>query len=72
MNERNEAYSAGDNTAVVDVAVMLGDDLRDWRTWLAANGPILTRLDVDRTWDEATDTKGNTVTQAVIRAYALR
>jgi Papain family cysteine protease len=37
----------------------LGDDLRDWRTWLAANGPILTRLDVDQTWDEATDTKGN-------------
>jgi hypothetical protein len=36
----------------------LGDDLRDWRAWLAANGPILTRLDVDRTWDEATDTEG--------------
>jgi hypothetical protein len=25
--------------------------LRSWRTWLATGGPILTRLDVDSTWD---------------------
>jgi hypothetical protein len=34
------------------------DDGDGWRRWLATNGPILTRLDVDRTWDNAADTKG--------------
>jgi C1A family cysteine protease len=32
--------------------------LEDWRRWLATNGPILTRLDVDRTWQDARDTAG--------------
>jgi hypothetical protein len=36
----------------------LGTDPDAWRTWLATNGPILTRLNVDQTWDNATDTKG--------------
>lgn len=36
----------------------LGRNLRDWRTWLANNGPILTRLDVDATWDNATANRG--------------
>ena len=36
----------------------LGVKLAGWRTWLAGNGPILTRLDVDASWDNATDTKG--------------
>ncbi len=36
----------------------LGRDLDDWRHWLAFNGPILTRLGVDRTWDRATETRG--------------
>ncbi|HKX25279.1 MAG TPA: C1 family peptidase [Actinomycetota bacterium] len=36
----------------------LGRDLDDWRTWLATKGPIITRLDVDRTWYEATDNAG--------------
>ena len=31
----------------------------NWRAWLANNGPILTRLNVDATWDNATYTKGN-------------
>jgi hypothetical protein len=30
-----------------------------WREWLATHGPILTRLDVDATWDNATATDGN-------------
>ncbi len=30
-----------------------------WRTWLATQGPILTRLGVDETWDRATDTNGD-------------
>jgi hypothetical protein len=30
-----------------------------WKTWLATKGPILTRLGVDQTWDNATQTHGN-------------
>ena len=37
----------------------LGTNLGNWRTWLATKGPILTRLDVDRTWDDADVNKGN-------------
>jgi len=33
-------------------------DITDWKRWLATEGPILTRLDVDDTWYEATDTSG--------------
>lgn len=29
-----------------------------WRSWLANNGPIVTRLDVDTTWDRASSTDG--------------
>lgn len=36
----------------------LGADLNEWRKWIANNGPILTRLDVDATWMNATATKG--------------
>lgn len=32
----------------------LGTNLSNWRSWIANNGPILTRLDVDTTWDSAT------------------
>ena len=35
----------------------LGRNITSWRTWLANNGPILTRLDVDATWD-AVDSTG--------------
>jgi len=37
----------------------LGAQLDDWRIWIANNGPILTRLEVDATWDNAKKTKGN-------------
>jgi hypothetical protein len=37
----------------------LGDDLARWRRWLAEQGPIATRLDVDATWDEAKANQGN-------------
>lgn len=40
----------------------LGRDLAEWRKWLAQNGPILTRLDVDSTWDAANQTGGKLVT----------
>jgi C1A family cysteine protease len=36
-----------------------GGSIEGWRRWIATNGPILTRLDVDRTWDDADVNKGN-------------
>ena len=36
----------------------LGREIESWRTWLATKGPILTRLNVDSTWDKASATKG--------------
>jgi len=40
----------------------LGRSLDDWRAWLARSGPIVTRLDVDATWDAATANKGKLTT----------
>ncbi len=37
----------------------LGTNQGTWRNWLANNGPIVTRLDVDATWDNAGVTQGN-------------
>jgi len=37
----------------------LGRNLSNWRVWLATKGPILTRLEVDPTWDDAPANKGN-------------
>ena len=37
----------------------LDTNLSNWRSWLATKGPILVRLDVDATWDNATFTSGN-------------
>lgn len=36
----------------------LGNNLGNWRTWLATMGPILTRLNVDSSWDSATLNNG--------------
>jgi hypothetical protein len=36
----------------------LDTNLSNWRSWLATKGPILTRLDVDATWDDATVNRG--------------
>ncbi len=36
----------------------LGQNLDDWRFWLATQGPILTRLGVEQTWDNASATQG--------------
>src|SRR5919106_671500 len=36
-----------------------GGSFDSWRRWLATHGPILTRLDVDRTWDDAPANRGN-------------
>ena len=37
----------------------LGTNQTSWRTWLATKGPILTRLNVDATWDASTENDGN-------------
>ena len=37
----------------------LGDDQDRWRRWLAEQGPVVTRLDVDKTWDDAKANAGN-------------
>lgn len=37
----------------------LGKNLNQWRSWLAAHGPIMAGLAVDATWDNAKDTSGN-------------
>jgi C1A family cysteine protease len=37
----------------------VGTNLTNWKAWLATKGPILTRLDVDRTWDDAPSNAGN-------------
>jgi len=37
----------------------LGTNPTAWKNWLSQNGPILTRLGVDATWDGATGTNGN-------------
>lgn len=36
----------------------LGKNINNWKTWLVNNGPILTRLNVDKTWSDATTTRG--------------
>ncbi len=38
--------------------INLGRDLAQWRQWLATKGPILTRLNCDRTWMNAKATGG--------------
>lgn len=40
----------------------LGTDLDQWRSWLSDQGPVLTRLIVDSTWRNATDTRGHLTT----------
>ena len=42
----------------INMYFSLGTDLNRWREWLAIRGPILTRLDVDETWYQATENDG--------------
>lgn len=39
--------------------INIGNNLANWRNWLATNGPILTRLDVDNTWNNASANSAN-------------
>jgi hypothetical protein len=62
-----ELYTAGDVNTFYAIAAQrritsyfnLGTNLKDWRAWIANNGPILTRLEVDTAWDNATNNQGN-------------
>lgn len=45
--------------AYFNLSLDKGARLDDWRRWIAKKGPILTRLDVDRTWSDAKKTKGD-------------
>jgi C1A family cysteine protease len=42
-----------------NLSLRRASDIEAWRRWIAQNGPILTRLNVDRTWNDARDTDGN-------------
>lgn len=61
-----ELYDAGDANSFYAIASQmrissyfnLGRDLNNWRSWISINGPILTRLNVDSTWDKATENEG--------------
>jgi hypothetical protein len=58
-------YQGDENTLFAAMATRrvasyfnLQRNLPNWRSWLAAHGPILVGLNVDATWDNATATKG--------------
>jgi len=61
-----ELYIEGDENKFYALAAQrrisgyfnLGRDLASWRRWIANNGPIVTRLDVDSTWYNAGATQG--------------
>ena len=61
-----ELYAAGDESTFYALAAQrritsyfnLGKNLANWRSWIANNGPILVRLDVDQAWDDATTNHG--------------
>jgi hypothetical protein len=61
-----EMYLAGDENAFYALAARLKiasyfnllRNLTIWRLWIASKGPVLTRLDVDTTWDNASATHG--------------
>lgn len=42
-----------------NISLRRPSDIDEWRRWIATKGPILTRLDVDRTWYDARDNAGN-------------
>lgn len=62
-----ELYTAGDENTFYALAAQrriasyfnLGRNLADWRAWIANSGPVLTRLEVDTTWDQAAASHGN-------------
>lgn len=53
----NEFYATA-ATRKIAAYINLRRNLDQWRAWLAAHGPILVGLGVDKTWDNATNTGG--------------
>src|ERR1043166_1286213 len=53
-----DAFYATAATRKIASYVNLFRNTANWRTWLAAHGPILVGLSVDHTWDNATATQG--------------
>ena len=47
----------------------LGRDLKIWRYWIGVQGPILTRLNCDRSWMNATRTRSHLKTYPTGRLY---
>lgn len=45
--------------AYFNLSLNRGGSFDSWRRWLATKGPILTRLDIDATFDDASDNAGN-------------
>jgi hypothetical protein len=45
-------------TRKIAAYINLRRNLDEWRTWVAAHGPILVGLNVDKEWDNATNTGG--------------
>jgi hypothetical protein len=53
-----DAFFAGAAMRKVLAYFNLAKNLNQWRSWLAANGPIMAGLNVDATWDNARLTQG--------------
>jgi hypothetical protein len=53
-----ETFYAAAATLKIASYFNLGRDAPAWKRWLAEKGPIAVRLDVDRTWDEASANQG--------------
>ena len=56
---KSQTFYAGAALRKILAYFNLGTNLTNWRSWIATKGPILTRLDVDTSWDAATVNGGN-------------
>ena len=61
----NYLYTGDEKTFYASAATLkiasyfnLGNNVNNWRTWLAVHGPIQAALNSDATWDHATATQG--------------
>lgn len=58
MGKKETFYALASQLKIANY-INLGNDLNHWREWIANNGPILTRLNVDATWYNASGEAGN-------------
>jgi len=56
-NDENMFYAIASRLRIASF-YNVGANPENWKKWLASNGPILTRLTVDNTWRNATQTGG--------------